>query len=133
MQYKVQIVVRLVCDHLKIPVATKKLLLPVTSSLIVSNSTSPPSTVSYYCILHRTLVVDPAEKLWGLPVLHRVMSAGSISSTISPEYLRLHKFINELNAIILCTMSEIINCKFSFIPRYSTKAFTQCMYITNNN
>ena len=62
---------------------------PVSSSLIVSNSTSPPPAIGYYCILDGALIVDPAEELWGLPVVHRVMSALCVTSSISPQHLRL--------------------------------------------
>lgn len=63
--------------------------IPVTSCLIVTNGTCTPPTICHQCVLHRTLVVDPAEELGGLPVLHRIVSARSITSAISPENLGL--------------------------------------------
>ena len=81
---------------------------PVLWILIVSNSIIPPPAVSYYCILYGALIVEPAEELRGLPVVHRVMSARSITITVGPNHLRLHK-ITLLELVKLTVRPSIVH------------------------
>ena len=62
---------------------------PVTPSHVVSDRWGTPPAVDNSDVFHWALIVQPAQKLGGLPVLDWVVGAGSIPWSISPDDLRL--------------------------------------------
>ena len=45
--------------------------------------------VSDNSVLHGTVVVEPAQELWSLPVVNRIVGAGGVASPVRPYHLRL--------------------------------------------
>ena len=64
--------------------------IPVLPCLVVPYRWDTPSTVGHHLVLHRAVIVEPAQELRGLPIFDRVMDALDHSSlSISPHQVRL--------------------------------------------